>query len=136
MVLVGGGHANVQVLRFLAENLTSLVVRPSDRTEGETGDETTRTGVSLTLISGEEKASYSGMLPGALAGLYTPSLLQIDLPSLCEWCGAKFVCEWAESIDRQSRHVLTSSGSRIPFDLLALDVGSISSVRPLIITFF
>lgn len=80
--MVGGGHANVQVLRFLAERLSSLIVRPSSSSSSE-GEG--RKGVRLVMVSDQEKAFYSGMLPGALAGLYTPSQISIDLPSLCLW---------------------------------------------------
>ena len=59
IVLVGGGHAHVQVLRAFA-------LRPEP-------------GVRLTLISRELATLYSAMLPGVIAGFYTPEQAHIDL---------------------------------------------------------
>lgn len=87
VVMVGGGHANVQVMRFLAERLSSLIVRPSPSSSSSSSREEgrERKGVRMVMVSDQEKAFYSGMLPGALAGLYSPSQISIDLPSLCLW---------------------------------------------------
>jgi len=52
-VLVGGGHANVQVLKILATSLSA-----SER-------------VRITLLSDYDRAFYSGMIPGCVAGLYS-----------------------------------------------------------------
>ena len=68
VVLVGGGHANVQVLKYLSEH---FVIEPQ--------------GLRLVLLSDYTKAFYSGMLPGSISRLYTPDQIQIDLKSLCEW---------------------------------------------------
>ncbi|HEM45826.1 MAG TPA: hypothetical protein ENO23_02160, partial [Alphaproteobacteria bacterium] len=50
LVLVGGGHAHVQVLR-------RFMMRPID-------------GVRLTLVVDRYEAVYSGMVPGLVAGDY------------------------------------------------------------------
>ena len=69
VVLVGGGHANVQVLKKLSE----AFVIDQER------------GFQLTLISDQRFAFYSGMLPGCVSGLYRVDEIQIDLEDLSSW---------------------------------------------------
>lgn len=52
VVCVGGGHCNVQVLKYLKQILPDTA--------------------KLTLVSNAPLAFYSGMLPGAVSHLYTP----------------------------------------------------------------
>ena len=55
LVLIGGGHANIQVLK-------SFAMRPID-------------GLRVSLISDVLNAPYSGMLPGFISGKYSHCLL-------------------------------------------------------------
>jgi NADH dehydrogenase FAD-containing subunit len=73
VVLIGGGHAHVQVIKAL--NAQS---RPGN--------------LNVTLIDLQSSASYSGMVPGCVAGLYTLDKVQIALDSLADWSGIEFVC--------------------------------------------
>ncbi len=75
LVLVGGGHSHVQVVKMLAMN------GPPD--------------LRVTLISDSSTAFYSGMLPGCIAGLYAPGQIQIQLRALCNWAGARFIVKRA-----------------------------------------
>ncbi|KAL4854035.1 1-deoxy-D-xylulose-5-phosphate synthase 1 [Chlorella vulgaris] len=59
LVLLGGGHANIQVLRNFG-----MLPMP---------------GVRVTLITLEAETPYSGMLPGFLSGFYTFDEMHIDL---------------------------------------------------------
>ena len=69
LVIIGGGHAHVQVIKAL--NATS---RPSN--------------LDVTLIDLQSSASYSGMVPGCVSKLYTLDQVQIALDALaeCELC--------------------------------------------------
>jgi pyridine nucleotide-disulfide oxidoreductase family protein len=103
LVLVGGGHAHVQVIRALAE-------RPEP-------------GLRVTLVTDRLMTPYSGMLPGHVAGLYSHADMHIDLERLARVSGMALVRSAACRIDRQSRAVMTDDGTVVPFDILSLNVG-------------
>lgn len=103
LVLVGGGHAHVQVIRALAE-------RPEP-------------GLRMTLVTDRLVTPYSGMLPGHVAGLYSHSDMHIDLERLARVSGVALVRSAANRIDRANRKVMTEDGTLVPFDILSLNVG-------------
>jgi selenide,water dikinase len=103
LVLVGGGHAHLHVLREWAR-------RPMP-------------GVELLLVSPSAQQWYSGMVPGYLAGHYDADDLRIDLAALARCAGAKLVVTAAESVNATER-VVVAGGEHIPFDICSLDVGS------------
>ena len=104
VVLVGGGHAHVHVLK-------SFAMRPEK-------------GARLTLISPETYATYSGMVPGVLAGQYTAAEAQIDLRSLAARAGAAFVRDRVVRIAAQSHLLQLKERPPISYDILSLDIGS------------
>jgi selenide,water dikinase len=109
LVLLGGGHANAQVLVALA---TSRV-----------------DGLRITLVSDVLATPYSGMLPGCIAGDYAPSEMLIDLPALARQSGAVFVHARAVAVDAVQQRLLLEhlDGSDrcedLPFDVLSINVG-------------
>ncbi len=103
LVLIGGGHAHVFVLRAFGLNPLA--------------------GVSLTLIAKELDAPYSGMLPGFVAGHYSLEECQIDLRPLARFAGARLVHGSAAAIDRERREVAVAGHSPVPYDVLSIDVG-------------
>lgn len=103
IVLVGGGHAHVEVLR-------SFAMKPEP-------------GVGLTLIARELDAPYSGMLPGWVAGHYTFDECHIDLVRLAEVAGVRLIHGTVSGVDRVRRHVLLDGRPPLAFDLLSIDVG-------------
>lgn len=103
LVLVGGGHAHVQVIRALAEH-----PEPD---------------LSVTLVTDRLLTPYSGMLPGHIAGFYSHAGMHIDLGRLARVSGVSLVPSAANGIDRASRHVRTDDGRTIPYDILSLNTG-------------
>ena len=104
LVLVGAGHAHVQVVKMLAMN------GPPD--------------LRVTLISESPTAFYSGMLPGCVAGLYTPQDIQIELRPLARWAGARFIEARVTGIDWKAKLVRFDDRPNLEYDALSINVGS------------
>ncbi|MBA3505267.1 MAG: FAD-dependent oxidoreductase [Betaproteobacteria bacterium] len=104
ILLAGGGHTHVEVLRRFA-----LKEDPA---------------VALTLVSPYATTPYSGMLPGEVAGHYTPAETHIALRPLAAWANARFIEDRVVALDLDAYNVRLASGAVEPFDLLSLDIGS------------
>lgn len=108
LVLAGGGHAHVEVLRRLG-----LAKRRN---------------LDVVLVSPAPLTPYSGMLPGVVAGHYTAEEACIDLAPLAEFAGARFVRTRVAAVDADRSIVDLDDGSRIPYDVLSIDTGSVPPV--------
>ena len=104
LVLVGGGHAHVHVLKCFG-------MRPMP-------------GVRLTLITRDVETPYSGMLPGYVAGLYSFAECHIDLMRLARFAGARLIHDEAIGLARARRQVLCRAHPPIRYDIVSLDIGS------------
>ena len=104
LVLIGGGHAHVAVLR-------SFGMRPLP-------------GTRITMISRDAQTPYSGMLPGHLAGHYDRATCHIDLRPLCRFAEGRLYHTSAVGLDLDRRLVLCQGRPPVPFDVLSIDVGS------------
>ncbi len=109
LVLVGGGHAHVQVLRRLA-------MMPAPTVESS--------GVRVTIVLDQPLATYSGMVPGVVAGQYAPHEAEIDLWPLARRAGARIVDAPAIGIDPDGRRVRVEGRPPIAYDAVSFDVGS------------
>ncbi len=83
--------------------------------------------VRLTCISNFSVATYSGMLPGTLAGLYDREQMEIDLVRLCASAGVRFLRAGIRGLDIERREVLLEDRPPVPFDVLSIGIGSIPS---------
>ena len=107
LLLLGGGHAHVHVLK-------SFVTNPPG-------------GVAITLVSPYARQVYSGMLPGWVAGHYAISQCVIPLPPLCRAAGVSFLESACESIDLSARIMRCADGSQHAFDVLSIDTGPVAN---------
>lgn len=111
LLLIGGGHAHVEVIRRWG-----LAPEP---------------GVSVTLVSPDRHAPYSGMLPGHIAGHYSHADCHIDLEALCAGAGVARIAASVSGIDPANRVAHCGHAPDQPFDVLSIDTGSTPVLDPI-----
>jgi selenide, water dikinase len=104
LVLVGGGHAHIQVL-------TRWAMAPVP-------------GARLTLVVDRPVAVYSGMVPGFVAGQYSREELEIDVRPLARRAGARCITAAATGLDAAARRLALAGRPAIAYDTVSFDVGS------------
>jgi pyridine nucleotide-disulfide oxidoreductase family protein len=86
-------------------------------------------GARLTCVSIGPISTYSGMLPGVLAGQYPRETMQIDLVRLCAAAGARLIQGDVAGLDLARRQLLFEDGPPTPFDVLSIGIGSVPSAE-------
>ena len=105
LVLVGGGHSHVQVLK-------SFAMRPVP-------------GVRITLITRDLETPYSGMLPGCISGVYSEDDIHIKLSPLCQFANARLVHAEVSGLDVASQHVHLQGRPELRYDVLSINTGAV-----------
>jgi selenide, water dikinase len=103
IVLVGAGHAHVEVARLFG------VHKPA--------------GVSVTLVSEGARAGYSGMMPGVIAGHYAREQAEIDVPMLCKQAGIQWHMGTLARV-QANQNTLHTNTAAFDYDVLSLNTGS------------
>ncbi len=109
LVLIGGGHANVQVLKKLCMNNIK--------------------GLHTILISEHFEAIYSGMTPGHIHKEFSKEEISIDLQRLCFNAGATFIKDKVIKLDTNLKELHLQNFPSVNYDLLSINTGSISNTK-------
>lgn len=104
LLLLGGGHAHVQVLDALARAPLA--------------------GVQATLVTPFARQMYSGMVPGLVAGHYAADECAVALAPLAAAAGVTLHLAAAVALDAAARRVSLSDGQVLDYELLSLDTGA------------
>jgi pyridine nucleotide-disulfide oxidoreductase family protein len=104
LVLAGGGHAHLHVLKALMAGGWP--------------------GVEVILISPYSRQIYSGMVPGWMAGHYSLEQCAAPLLPLVRAAKVRFIQDAVTGISAGKRMVHTAHSGDISYDVLSLDAGA------------
>lgn len=104
LLLFGAGHAHVHVLEALAREPLPAA--------------------QVTLVSTHPASTYSGMVPGCVAGHYTARDCTIPLAPLAERARVERIEATGVALDTAARTLTLADGREIGYDVLSIDTGA------------
>ncbi len=104
LILAGGGHAHLHVLKALAARHWQ--------------------GVEVLLVTPYLRQIYSGMVPGWMARHYALDQCAAPLEPLARAAGVRVLQETVTGIDAAQRLLRTSASGEFSYDVLSLDTGA------------
>jgi selenide,water dikinase len=111
LLLLGGGHAHVQVLAELARQPIP--------------------GWQVCLVTPYRRQIYSGMLPGWIAGHYPLDDCAIDLDALAKQAGVELLETACTGLDADAKQLQCANGEQLTFDRLSIDTGPVAALQDL-----
>jgi pyridine nucleotide-disulfide oxidoreductase family protein len=105
LLLLGGGHAHVQVLQAMAQMPMA--------------------GAQPVLVTPFARQMYSGMVPGLVAGVYDADACAIPLAPLARAAGVELAEASVVALDAAERSVTLSDGRVAAYDVLSIDTGPV-----------
>jgi selenide,water dikinase len=108
LLLAGGGHAHLAVLREFARE------RPPS--------------LRAVLVTPHPQAVYSGMVPGVIAGHYRAAEAQIALEPLARAAGVEWRAGRVVGLDAGAHRAMLEDGSALDYDVASLDTGSLAGL--------
>ena len=109
IILVGGGHAHALFLRKWAMHSIP--------------------GVQISLISPSSEATYTGMLPGFLAGHYSKEEIVIDLVKLCRFSGVRLILGSVSNIISSENLISIDGRCSLKYDVASINIGVTSTIN-------
>lgn len=105
LVLLGGGHAHLHVLKALGAQAMA--------------------GARVTLVSPFSRQMYSGMVPGWVSGHYGVDDISVALGPLAAAAKVEFLETSATTVNADAKTVTLLNGQTLAFDVLSLDTGPV-----------
>ena len=112
LVLIGAGHANIEVIRYLGKLKLN--------------------GLRITLISKNYNTIYSGMVPGYIEGIYEWDEINIDLIQLSLKYNINIIVAEVLKISAKENKVFLKDRAPIEFDLLSINLGIVSNTKNIV----
>lgn len=110
LVLVGGGHAHLTILKRL--------------------ESFCRADHTVTLVSPDRYHYYSGMGPGLLGQTYTSPQIRFDLQKMVAAHGGDFLHDRVVGLQPSEKKLQLASGQNLIYDVASFNVGSEVAVSP------
>ena len=112
LVLVGGGHSQIAVLKQFGMNPIP--------------------GLRITMINNFISSSYSGMLPGYITGTFSKENTQIDLLQLCKFANSRLIIDRVIGLNSKKKYITLQNRPPIFYDTLSINTGGETELNSII----